>query len=586
MEPNNDDQANLIKYLTEIYKEIKVKNIYVDYTFSFWVDDGWNLLTKEDSKLYNNEYYFADLNEMMNLKSDQNSFMDLSEDSSIKDLNNLFHIDKSNLELLNETIKNVRYTNKPLAWWERTIKWVENNKTNTVLVKKRGRDMKFPGEMKILGYVLASRKNDIYLGASKNEVIRLILEPFSGKFVYGEHGKPLGLLKTELDFRLIMSLSIWKSKSAKEVPWNKNMVTVSLMFMFPSEEPLDGKDLANMLEGAIKTSRIDLVNDNNPFVHKKEFETFDDLLIEIYKGVVKTNEKSDEYQRIKDKVRKTALEGLTLGTFSSNNNIIHIPDFRSKSVIELINYYPQIIHLLGRLAWSTRHDVFLGKIVTEKNDEEIIMDLKDKQVSYWRTDFISFINKYAKLLISTSNIEKDCFPLGSYTWAFANTILAVENISLQLSMIHEYNNFIEQNISYHGVEKTLELRIQQIKDMEEYYNLDTSDSQFHDIVRALQKSFDIERGFEIIRSKIQETSTVNISYAQNSTSNSIRLLNKFLIPLTFIVFLANFLSLIYDIGYLRNVLLILAIGTTTVILGFAIVISSLINTRNSIEMER
>ena len=240
----------------------------------------------------------------------------------------------------------------------------------------------------------------------------------------------------------------------------------------------------------------------------------------------------------------------------------------------------------GRLAWSTRHDVFLGKIVTEKNDEEIIMDLKDKQVSYWRTDFISFINKYAKLLISTSNIEKDCFPLGSYTWAFANTILAVENISLQLSMIHEYNNFIEQNISYHGVEKTLELRIQQIKDMEEYYNLDTSDSQFHDIVRALQKSFDIERGFEIIRSKIQETSTVNISYAQNSTSNSIRLLNKFLIPLTFIVFLANFLSLIYDIGYLRNVLLILAIGTTTVILGFAIVISSLINTRNSIEMER
>ena len=467
-----------------------------------------------------------------------------------------------------------------------------NNKTNIVLVRKRLEDKEFLGEMKILGYVLASRKNDIYLSASKNEVIRLIFEPFNGKFIYGEHGIPLGLSRDKLDFRLIMSLSIWKSKSTKEEPWNKNMVTVSLMFMFPSKESFDGKDLATMLEGAIKMSRIELVNNNlfNPFIHKKEFETFDDLLIEIYTSVVKANEKRDkqisnvEYQHIKDKIRKTAMEGLTLGPFSSNNNIIHVPDFRSKSVTELKNYYPQIIHLLGRLAWSNRHDVFLDKIVTEKNDEEIIMDLKDKQVSYWRTDFISFVNKYAKLLISTGNIDVDSLPLESYVWVFANTVLAVENISLQLSMIHEYNDFIEKNITDPSVKKTLELRIQQVKDMEEYYNLDTSDSQFQSIVRALQKSFDIERGFEIIRSKIQETSIVNIFNEQSYTSKSLRLLNRFLIPLTFIVFLANFLSLIYDIDYLRNALLIFAMGTTTVILGLAIVILSLIHTRKSIEM--
>ncbi|MDG7041230.1 MAG: hypothetical protein JRN66_08255 [Nitrososphaerota archaeon] len=612
MESNNANQANLdiSKSLDTIYKEIRVGKIYVDYTFSFWVEDGWDLLTKEDSKFYNNKYYFADLKDVMNFQADPSSFIDPSDNSSINDLNCLFHIDKPNLESFNKIIQNVRNTNKPLAWFERTVKWVINNKTNVVLVR-RSDEREFPGEMKILGYVLASRKNDIYLGPYKNEVLRLIFKPLNGKFIYEEHLRPLGSSMTELDFRLIISFSILKSKSTKELSWKKNMVTFSLMFMFPNKETFAGKDLATLLEGAIKVSRIKLVNNNlfNPFIHKNEFETFDDLLVEIYTSVAKNNEKidkpvnndddqvaknnekidkpvnNDDDQLIKDKIKKTALIGLSLGPFSSNKSIIHIPDFRSKSITELKNNYSQIIPFLGRLAWSNRHNVFLNKIVNEKNDEEIIMDLREKQVSYWRADFISFINKYAKLLITTGNIDNDAFPMGSYIWVFANTVLAVENISLQLSMIHEYNDYIEKHISNPSVEETLKLRIQQVKDMEEYYNLQTSDSLFHDIIKALQKSFDIERGFDIIKSKIQETSSVNIFNEQSYTSKSLRLLNRFLIPLTFIAFLANFLSLTYDIDYFRNALLIFAIGMTTVVLGFAIVILSLIYTRNSMEKE-
>jgi hypothetical protein len=267
------------------------------------------------------------------------------------------------------------------------------------------------------------------------------------------------------------------------------------------------------------------------------------------------SEGEGSFETVWEKVEKTRMSSILM-TLTNGGSLVGSPDYSLSPVCDAESETGKLTRLLGRLTWAIQ----TSERLDSRGMNETTHKLADLHVLKGRTSD-TFLNRRNHMLVHLSTL-KDDFPRRSSLWFIASSLMAVENVSVQLATIYEYNDFIEEKRSGSDMAELTRLREEQIRDLEQFYNIETQDYFFREEIETLQSMLRITRMYDILREKIEHASSSLMVTEQSMSERFILMLTQGSIALTFLLGLSAFfvgVQMVYPNPVL-TILSIVAIG--------------------------
>jgi hypothetical protein len=441
------------------------------------------------------------------------------------------------------------------AWWTRSLLEPLRSGSRSFLFTHRGclgHCAAWEGQL-LLGCLLTSASFDAYFGKLPKEGTRIVLPPFRCKVSTGDSPVlPLGIGPDSL---VLTTVYLWPGRKAPAGARGRlatvSMVVLSLDNRSFNWTPKDAIRRAQLLEGSAFVTLGDPIDflglSAGAEVEVANLASFIGRRLQETLGGVQKSMKIEgdegEFNQSHG-VRLVVLDALTY-----DGSRIHVPDFKTKEAKdfeECSRPVGAMIRLLGLLTWSINSSGVPKGRYSPKSERQIATDLARFQSIYWRDDRIDFTNPYFRRVISTSNRDEN-FPGASKIWLLVRGILAIENVSAQVTVLRLLNREAQPG----SVPSRPYEQVQRVADelllLDSFQNFEAVEVYFRHKVDGIRSLLHIDRDLAAARLRVENLTSSALKERDSQISRSIERLTVYLVSATVFVGLAGFF-LTYALG--------------------------------------